>query len=329
MGNVSFSVLDLLELDLQKNDSLELSCIAGQKALSNKIKLPNINRPGLALSGFFDSFANERIQFFGRGEYSYLEKIISDNKAENIERLFSYSIPCCIFSHDITPPRKFLEISEKYNCPILKSKLSSSELLIRLLRVLSNVFAPKISIHGVLIEVFGLGILIMGSSGVGKSETALELIERGHRLVADDIVEISCINGNSLIGRGANKRIGHHMEIRGLGIIDVRSLYGVGAIREEKGIELIVKLEEWDGTKIYDRLGTEDRTSEILNVKVPLIEIPIKPGRNVPIILETAAKNERLKRMGYFTAREFSQNVLKWIEADSNTASYYHENDTY
>jgi HPr kinase/phosphorylase len=220
-------------------------------------------------------------------------------------------------------------MAEENGCPVLQTGLDSSEFQARLLRILSNIFAPRVSIHGVLVEVYGLGILILGDSGVGKSETALELIERGHRLVADDVVEISCVNGNSLIGQGANKIIGHHMEIRGLGIINITQLYGVGSIRERKEVQIVAKLEEWDANKIYDRLGTEELTMDILGVRVPKLEIPVKPGRNIPIILETAAMNERLKSMGYFSAKEFNQNVLKWIETDAARAPYYGADDTY
>lgn len=329
MTRTSFSVLDLLDLDLKKHDSLELTCISGKSGLSNKISLPDINRPGLALSGFFDSFANDRIQLFGQGEFAYLKTVFEKNNLENIETMFSKKIPCAIFSHGLTPPDEFLKITDKYNCPVLKTTLVSSEFALRLLRILSNVFAPKIALHGVFVEVFGVGILIMGNSGVGKSETALELVERGHRLVADDVVEISCINGNTLVGRGANQMIGHHMEIRGLGIINIRQLYGIGAIREVKQVQLVAKLEEWDSEKVYDRLGTEEKTMDILDVKIPMLEIPVKPGRNVPIILEVAAKNERLKSMGYFSAKEFGRNVLRWIEMSSTRSPYYTDDDTY
>jgi HPr kinase/phosphorylase len=195
------------------------------------------------------------------------------------------------------------------------------------MRILSNIFAPQKSVHGVLVEVFGLGILILGDSGVGKSETALELIERGHRLVADDVVEIHCVNGNILMGAGANKIIGHHMEVRGLGIINVTHLFGVGAIRDRKQIQLVVNLEEWDSNKSYDRLGTDEKFEEILGVSVPKLEIPVKPGRNIPVIIETAAMNERLKKMGYNSAREFNQNILKWIESDMARSVYFGQED--
>ncbi len=324
-----FSVLDLLGLNLKEHDSLDLRCICGRRGLVREITIPDLNRPGLALSGFYDSFAYQRVQLFGRGEVAFLNKLVTEGKLETIEQMFTYPLPCCIFTHNLDPADEFTAIAEKSGCAVLQTGLDSSEFSSRLLRILSNIFAPKISIHGVLVEVYGLGILILGDSGVGKSETALELIERGHRLVADDVVEISCVNGNILIGQGANKIIGHHMEIRGLGIINITQLYGVGSIRERKEVQLVATLEEWDANKVYDRLGTEKLTMDILGVQVPKIEIPVKPGRNVPIILETAAMNERLKSMGYFSAKEFNQNVLKWIESDAARAPYYGDDDSY
>ena len=195
--------------------------------------------------------------------------------------------------------------------------------------VFSNIFAPKKTVHGVLVEVYGVGILLTGHSGVGKSETALELVERGHRLVADDIVEVRCVNGNVVLGRGANALISHHMEIRGLGIINVSQLYGVGAIRDQKEIQLVVQLEEWDSGKVYDRLGVDQKYMDILGVKVPAIDIPVRPGRNLPIIIEAAAMNERLKKMGVNSAKEFNQNVLKWIENGEAQSAFYGNDDSY
>lgn len=199
----------------------------------------------------------------------------------------------------------------------------------RLLRVFSNIFAPRKTLHGVFVEVYGVGILLIGESGVGKSETALELVERGHRLVADDIVEIRCVNGNSIIGQGANKLISHHMEIRGLGIINIAQLYGVGAIREQKEVQMVIKLEAWSQTKVYDRIGTKGAFIDLLGVKIPIIEIPVKPGRNLPIIIEAAAMNERLKTMGYYSAQEFNQNILRWIETGAAQRDYYGKEDSY
>lgn len=329
MAEKPFTVLDLLDMDLKGHNSLELRCIAGRRGLNRRITVPNINRPGLELSGFYDSFACERVQLFGRGEAAYLSKLDQENKTETIEKLFSYNIPCVVFTHDLVPCDTFIEIAEKSGCSILQTSLESSEFSTRLLRVFSTVFAPKKTLHGVLVEVYGIGILLTGHSGVGKSECALELVERGHRLVADDIVEIRCVNGNSVLGQGANNFISHHMEIRGLGIINVTQLYGVGSIREQKEVQLIIKLEEWDQNKIYDRIGTDQSSTDLLGVKVPTIEIPVRPGRNLPIIIEAAAMNERLKYMGYNSAKDFNQNILKWIESSEAQTAYYGSDDSY
>ncbi|MCQ2613064.1 MAG: HPr(Ser) kinase/phosphatase [Treponemataceae bacterium] len=329
MADKEFTVLDLLDLDLKGHNSLDLHCVCGRKGLVRSIKNPDINRPGLALSGFFDSFAFQRVQLFGRGEVAYLQKLFSENNTDTVRQFFSYETPCCVFTHDLDVPEDFIAFAEEAGCAVLSTDLESTEFSTRLLRVFSNIFAPKRTIHGVLVEVFGVGIILIGDSGVGKSETALELIERGHRLVADDIVELRCVNGNTVLGQGANKIISHHMEVRGLGIINVEQLYGVGAIREQKEVQLVVKLEEWDVNKVYDRLGTAELNMELLGVKIPMLEIPVKPGRNVPIIVETAAMNERLKSMGYHSARDFNQNVLKWIESGEAQNAYYGGDDSY
>ncbi|HOX48255.1 MAG TPA: HPr(Ser) kinase/phosphatase [Spirochaetia bacterium] len=327
MEEQRFTVLDLLDLDLKEQNALDLRCICGRKGLSREITVPDLNRPGLALSGFFESFAFQRLQVFGRGENAYLKKIEEEDKTESFEKLFSYPIPACIFTHNLAPGRNFFRLAEEGGCPVLQTGLSSSELTSRILRVLSDIFAPKATLHGVLVEVYGIGILLAGDSGVGKSETALELVERGHRLVCDDVVEIRCVNGSILMGQGANKVIGHHMEIRGLGIINVTHLFGVGAIRDKKQIQLVCNLEEWDADKVYDRIGTEEKTTDILGVRVPQLVIPVKPGRNVPIIIETAAMNERLKKMGYHSAKEFNQNILRWLESENARAAYFNRDD--
>ena len=323
MGESQFSVLDLIDLDLKEHNSLNLRCIGGRKGLSRQINDPDINRPGLALSGFFDSFAHERLQIFGRGETAYLARLAEKNTMSTIQQMLVYPIPCCIFTHALLPDESFLEIAEKNQCPILQTDLPTSEFSARIMRVFSEFFAPKQSLHGVLVEVYGLGILILGDSGVGKSETALELVMHGHRLVADDVVNIHCMNGNVLMGTGANKIIAHHMEIRGLGIINITHLFGVGAIRDRKEIQLVVNLAEWDSKKNYDRIGIEEQYMEFLGVSIPKLEIPVKPGRNIRIIIETAAMNERLKKMGYNAAREFNQNILKWLESDTAKAIYF------
>lgn len=325
----AFSVLDLLEIDLSDREPLGLTCISGQPGLSRIISSPEINRPGLALAGFFDSFAYSRIQLFGLGEYAYLQKLSETGDYSACEKFFAYEIPCCVFSYSLQPPEWFIQLSEANGCPVLVTDLTSGAFLVRILRLLSSVYAPKTTIHGVMVEVFGLGVLILGDSGVGKSETALELVNHGHRLIADDVVEIYAPSEHTLIAQGANSVIAHHMEIRGLGIINVQEIFGIGSILDSKKIDLVAKIEVWDNNKIYDRLGTEELTTTILGVKIPTLEIPIKPGRNIPVILETAAKNQRLKATGYFAAREFNNNVLRWIESDSSHAPYYNSDEEY
>ncbi|MDR1785587.1 MAG: HPr(Ser) kinase/phosphatase [Spirochaetaceae bacterium] len=329
MAEKGFTVLDLLDLELTGQNALNLRCLSGRKGLSNNITVPDLNRPGLALSGFYDSFAYQRVQLFGQGEVAYLHKLVGEEQVQTLKLLFSYKVPCCIFSRGLMPPPEFTEIADEVDCPVLQTPLESSLFSVRLLRVLSNIFAPKKTVHGVLVEVFGIGVFISGESGIGKSETALELIERGHRLVTDDYVEIQCVNGNTLLGRGANTTISHHMEIRGLGIINIQQLYGVGAIREQKEVQLLIKLEDWDPEKVYDRLGTEPAMTEMLGVEIPMIEIPVRLGRNIPLLIETAAKNERLKSMGCYSAVEFNRNVLKWLEAGAAQTAYYSSDDSY
>ncbi len=322
-----FTVLDLLDLDLKEHNALDLRCIGGRPGLAREIEVPDINRPGLALSGFFDNFAFNRIQIFGKGEEAYLRKLEDEGKTDTIKELFSFLFSCCIFTHSLTPTRDFLRISEEAGCPILQTSIFSSDFSTRLIRALSNIFAPQKTIHGVLVEVFGVGILIKGKSGVGKSEAALELVERGHRLISDDSVEIKCVSGNILMGSGANKVVSHHMEIRGLGIINIAHLFGVGAIRDTKQIQLVIQLEVWEANKKYDRLGSQEETIELLGVNIPCICIPVRPGRNVSILIETAAMNERLKKLGYYSAKEFNQRVMRSIESENARIVYFQKKD--
>lgn len=329
MADKNFTVLDLLNLELSGHDALNLKCIGGRRGLPRAITVPEINRPGLALCGFYENFASNRVQLFGRGEAAYLDRLHKEKTSSSLKDFFTSQLPCCIFSYNLEPTEEFRRLAEENCCPILQTHLTSTEFTSRLMRIFTNVFAPHQTMHGVFVEVYGIGILLTGHSGVGKSETALELVERGHRLVADDIIEIRCVNGNILLGRGANTMISHHMEIRGLGIINISQLYGVGAIRDQKEVQMIVQLDNWDSNKAYDRLGTDQKYNELLGVKVPVITIPVKPGRNLPIIIEAAAMNERLKNMGYNSARDFNQNVLKWIETGDAQATYYGNDDSY
>lgn len=323
-----FSVLDLIDLDLREQNDLGLLCLGGRAGLLRVIATPDLNRPGLALNGFFDMFGSQRIQIFGRGEHAFLEKLEREGATDTIHEMFTREIPCCIFTHGLAPTDAFFSIAEEAGCPLLQTPLDTSEFVMRLIRALSNVFAARHTMHATLVEVFGIGVLILGESGVGKSEAALELIERGHRLVADDAVEIRRVAGNILLGQGANPALGHHMEIRGLGIINITHLFGVGSIRDNKQIQLICQLEAWDAKKHYDRIGAEEQLFDILGVSTPVLEIPVKPGRNIPIIIETAAMNERLKKMGYYSAREFNQKVMRWLDSENARRAYLQKKGT-
>ncbi len=323
-----FTVLDLLDMDLKDHNHLHLTCIAGRSGLSRKIYNSKISRPGLPLSGFFDEFSNDSIQVFGRGEQQYLLKLEADHNYATVDQLFSYKIPACVFCDGGKPSERFIERAEESGCAILQTDLLSSDFSRRVYQVLDEVFALTETIHGVLVEVYGVGVLITGDSGVGKSETALELIERGHRLISDDTVKLRNISDTYLIGSGENPMLAHHMEIRGLGIINLANLFGVGSIRDKKQIQLLVHLDEWDTNKNYDRVG-ENLTQTMLGITIPKVEIPVKPGRNVPIIIETAARNERLKMLGYFSAKEFDQSVLKWMESETARNMYYSNEETF
>ena len=324
-----FTVLDLLDLDLKEHNHLRLSCMAGRTGLSKKITTSKISRPGLPLSGFFEEFSNNSIQVLGRGEQVYLEKLESELNFASIEKLFSYDIPCFVFCDDGKPSTKLIELAEETGTAILKTNLISSDFSRRLYQTLDEVFAPTQTIHGVFVEVYGIGVLITGESGVGKSETALELIERGHRLISDDTVKLRNISDNYLIGMGENPLLAHHMEIRGLGIINLANLYGVGAIRDRKQVQLAIHLEPWDAKKNYDRVGEATMEDTYLGISIPKVVIPVKPGRNIPVIIETAARNERLKKLGFYSAKEFDQSVLKWLESESARKMYYIHEETF
>ena len=268
----------------------------------------DVNRPGLQMVGFFDYFDNNRIQIMGKVEFTYLEQFHADERAEKIEKLMSQHIPALIVTRGLQIFPEMIELAEKYNVPLLRSESGTSAFMSALIAYLNVQLAPRRTRHGVLVEVYGEGILILGESGVGKSETAIELVKRGHRLVADDAVEIKRVSDKTLVG-SSPEIIRHFVELRGIGIIDVKTLYGVQSVEESQSISLIIKLEEWDREREYDRLGLEEQYEEILGNKVVCHSIPIRPGRNLAIIVETAAINHRQKQMGYNAAHELYRRV--------------------
>lgn len=299
-----------------EHPELMLTLIAGEKGLHKKIYNSEINRPGLSLTGFFDFFAHDRIQIFGKGEWAYLNSLQEDKLNEISQKFFSFPLNCIIFTHGNYPPEQLKIKSEINDIPMFITSMTTHKFITIISDQLNRSLAPRTMRHGVLIEVFGIGILLSGKSGVGKSETALELIERGHRLVADDMVEIRRIAESYLEG-SCSDVLRHHMEIRGLGIINIKDIFGVGSVRDSQQIELIINIEEANPDVYYDRTGLDEEFDEILGVKTPLIRIPVKPGRNIPILVETASMNQRLKNMGRHGAREFNKKITERIGTKS------------
>ena len=269
---------------------------------------PDVNRPALQLTGFFDHFDKDRVQIIGYVEQAYLDKLTPERRHEVYDALISSQIPCLLFSRGMKPEEDVLELCNHYGVPCMVSEKTTSDLMAEVIRWLNVKLAPMISIHGVLVDVFGEGVLIMGESGIGKSEAALELIKRGHRLVSDDVVEIRRVSDETIIG-SAPDITRHFIELRGIGIIDVKTRFGVESVKDTQAIDMVIKLEEWDREKEYDRLGMEDQYTEFLGNKVVCHSIPIRPGRNLAIIVESAAVNYRQKKMGYNAARELYNRV--------------------
>jgi len=301
------------ELEQDKESDLGLTLMAGRKGLRKRISHPQIQKMGLALTGFTQFVGPERIQIIGNTEMSYYETLSPERQEEIIQQICHLDLSCLVFTRSLEIPDLLLREADAKGIPLFRTHLHTTDFIERVTLFLEEKLAATSSIHGVLIDVFGVGVLILGKSGIGKSECALDLILRGHRLVADDMVYIQKRAPSTLIGSGF-ELIQHHMEIRGLGIINIRSLFGVEAIRERKKVELVLELVEWDTNQEYDRLGFEKEKYTILGVEVPMLRIPVTPARNLTTIIEVAARNHHLKVMGYDSAKEFEKNLLKRME---------------
>ncbi len=273
-----------------------------------KITQPDINRPALQLAGYFEHYEATRLQIIGFVEYTYMDSLAEERKEDVFEKLLSYPIPVIIFCRELKPDPIFLKIAMEKKIPILMTKKATSAFTAEIIRWLNVKLAPCISVHGVLVDVYGEGVLIVGESGIGKSEAALELIKRGHRLVTDDVVEIRKVSDETIIG-SAPDITKHFIELRGIGIIDVKTLFGVSSVKDTQSIDLVIRLEEWSKDKEYDRLGLEEEYTEYLGNKIVCHNIPIRPGRNLAIICESAAVNHRQKKMGYNAAQELYTRV--------------------
>lgn len=310
MAGQSVKLEELIEKNSLKNYTPDIN------VKDIKITVPEINRPSLGLVGYFEHFPSERVQIIGYVEYTFIEQMDRNKKLEVYETLMSKKSPCIIFCRGLEPDADIVAAGEKYGVPVLVSDKTTSDLTAEIIRWLNVELAPCISIHGVLVDVYGEGVLIMGESGIGKSEAALELIKRGHRLVSDDVVEIRKVSEETLIGT-APDITRHFIELRGIGIIDVKTLYGVGSVKETQGIDLVIKLEEWSRDKEYDRLGLEENYTEFLGNKVVCHSIPIRPGRNLAVIVEAAAVNCRQRKMGYNAAKELYNRVQRNLTKSS------------
>ncbi len=317
--SLHFITVDALYKKMQERMKLKL--MTPDVPLTRKIRSTDIHRPGLAFSGYFDYFAYNRVQILGQTEINYFTMLSAKQIKAHLKTFFTYKIPCLVVSRNLSIPSFLLNQAIKAQVPIFKSPLTTSKLSAQITVFLEEQRAPEVSVHGTLVDVYGIGVLLLGKSGVGKSECALELIERGHRLVADDIVDIRLNSASTLRGY-STELIGHHMEIRGLGIINIVDIFGVGAVRSQKRISLVVTLEKWNTRREYERLGLEEKTYELIGVRLPHLVIPVRPGRNIPILLEVAALTEREKRMGINPALEFNRRL---IESMNSTGKKYRE----
>jgi HPr kinase/phosphorylase len=307
--------------DLYKKhaEAIGLELVAGQAGLRRKVLVPEAHRAGLALSGYLKGFASKRLLVFGKQEVQYLQELPPTLAKERLQALFAHPIPAVIVTRRIKPPQVLMHLCEAYSIPLFRAPLTTLNFLSRLTLLLLEDLAPCMSCHGTLVEMFGVGVLIQGDSSVGKSEAALGLIERGHRLISDDIVKIKKRERNTIEGSGGDLTR-HHMEIRGIGIINVANLYGAVCVCDRKNLDLVVKLEVWDDQQFYDRVGLEEKHCEMLGVQLPYHILPVKPGRDVVLLLETIALNHRLKLMGYNSAKEFKAKLLEMI-ASKQTAN--------
>lgn len=297
--------------DVMEQFNLEL--ISGEEGINRPITMSDLSRPGIEIAGYFTYYPRERVQLLGKTELSFFEQLPEEEKKQRMDSLCTDVTPAIILSRDMPIPQELIDASEKNGVPVLRSPLKTTRLSSRLTNFLESRLAPTTAIHGVLVDIYGVGVLITGKSGVGKSETALELVKRGHRLVADDCVEIRQEDQDTLVGN-APELIEHLLEIRGLGIINVMTLFGAGAVRSNKRITIVMNLELWEQGKQYDRLGLEEETMKIIDTEITKLTIPVRPGRNLAVIIEVAAMNFRSKRMGLNAAEQFTNKLADVIE---------------
>jgi len=310
----------------ERKEHLELALLTNSDGLSKRIRNNEIHRPGLALAGFIDRFAHNRTQVLGETEMAYIQSQDEKNKRQTLESFFRFDMPCVVITKGINPPVELIQIANQNVTSVFQTRLSTTEFITRLSVYLDNLFAPHITIHGTLVDIYGVGLLYTGKSGIGKSECALDLVERGHRLVADDVVKVIKKAPHVIVGTGS-ELLGHHMEVRGIGIIDLEKLFGIRAIRVQKRIEVEVRLVLWEDEEEYERLGIEDKFTTVLGVEMPVVTIPVSPGKNITVISEVIAMNHMLKVYGQDIAKAFSRRLSDEIYRKKMSNEYL-ESDT-
>ena len=308
----------LIEIDEEQNFVLGLEVIAGFSGLSKEIKVPEVNRPGLPLAGYFDCFAFDRIQIFGMGEMSYMNKLVAEGNLESIEQFFGYDIPVCVVTHGAEVSRYILDIADSRNVPVLRTRLATDKFISLVGTVLSDMFSPYTVYHGDFVSIYNVGVLIIGQSGIGKSESVLGLIERGHKFICDDMVKVKRMRtprGYELKGE-PHVDYGPYIEIRGIGIINVSQYYGEGKILPSERLGLVTNLLEWSAGYNYDRLGMDEKYTNVLGIDVPYKEIPVSSGRNIPLLIEVAAYREVMRKLGYNSAEELERKIINFMRRE-------------
>jgi HPr kinase/phosphorylase len=316
--------LTIREILARKGDSLQLEIVAGEEGLDREVRVPEVSSPGLVLAGYTQRFMPERLHVLGETEVNYLRSLTPSDRTRTLERFMSFELPCVFVMKSQPVPRELSRLAKERGIPIIRSKLKTSEFYRRLTPYLTEMFAPAVQMHASMADVYGVGLLFIGRSGIGKSECVLDLVERGHRLVADDVVHVTRRGGDVLIGK-AHELAHRYMEIRGIGLVDVMSLFGVRAVRQQKRIEVVVELQDWDVARETERTGLDGRTTSILGVELPLVVIPLNPGKNLTVIIEVVAMNHLLRYSGVDAAREFNERLIKRMAEQVELREYLAE----
>jgi HPr kinase/phosphorylase len=316
-------VRDLVE---RKGDPLQLETLTGDVGLDRVIPTPETSSPGLVLAGYTKRFAADRMHILGETEITYLASLTAAERRRSLETFLQFDLPCIVISKGQEAPPELLEIARLRGIPVIRTKLKTAEFYRRLKPFLDDAFAPTTTVHGSLADVFGVGLLFLGRSGIGKSECVLDLVERGHRLVADDVVCVTQRGNDVLIGRG-HELAQHYMEIRGVGLIDIRALFGIRSVRQQKRIEVVVQLEDWDAAREYDRTGIDGQTRQLLDVTLPLVTVPLNPGKNLTVVCEVVAMNHLLRYSGVDSARVFNERLVKRMVERGELQAYLEEDN--